>query len=891
MLGATLTLAGIIAAHISLETARDTLFLTELGARDLAYVYMIMAVLVAAMGRVSASVDRLLGRSNALILTLMLAAVGTTLFYVADESPQLTFAFYLWVGVMGTLLLLQFWLFASARFTVAQGRRLFGLIAAGGVLGAVGGGALSTVIVRYWNVELLLVVAVLLHLATALLVTTAPTASNIMPTVRRIPFRELRSAMRRNPYIKRIVLLNVLSTATLLFVDYAFKSVTSMRFSSAELGQFLAVYYTGINALALCIQVVMSMRVLKRAGTVLTLSILPLTLVIAAGTPLILGGALIGAILARGAEGALRHSLHKVSVELLFLPLEGQKRTVAKSLIESLVTRGTQGLTALGLLFLGNLGLDHPRILLSLVAGGATLWLLAALSLRRPYLAQFRQMMGRDDGKPRLHLDELSLDSVEVVVESLSSPKENEVLGAIALFEEAKRTGLIPALLLYHPSEAVLLRALELVPSRERRDWPPLAERLLTHTSIKVRLAAARALGRCGHTDTLDPTRFTEPELIATAAFYQAERLENPLIHPNIAGLIGAPSDEATFQANLAILDAIAERGSPRWAEFLISFKGVTDTRVSRGLTAAMARVRDVRFVDPLIDMLRERKSTEGVRRALLSIGTPALRGLIDRLDRTTDDDSFQKLLVISIGQFDGQAASNALVDVLHQERPGGVRYKALVALCSMLSRSRLRLDKARLLPLVRENGIQYLTDTLIVRMLTESLKGVKVTSHVAGHLLIGLLRDKRRQSIERITRLLQLMHPRENLRRVYHAVTGKDPTAKAAAAELVEVLTLGNDEDLREIIRTVMDATGTKGREDHLSELLDLEFVSLTEALTHLLRSNDPAVSAIAAEFAKQAELVDVAELVNEVLDQNPWLLPQPPSDLPPPRPKVGLS
>ena len=874
VVGSSATLAGIIAAHVSLETARDALFLTELGARELVWVYMIMAVLVAAMGRLSASVDRLLGRSNALILTLMLAALGTTIFYVAGRSPELTFAFYLWVGVTGTLLLLQFWLFAAARFTVAQGRRLFGLIAAGGVLGAVAGGALSTLLTRFFPVESLLAMALVLHLATALLITTAPAASTLSTSSRRASWNELRGAMRRNPYVKRIALLTVLSTATLLFVDYAFKAVTQERIAEANLARFLAMYYMGINAAALLIQVVMAMRVLQRAGTVLSLSILPLTLIVTAGAPLIFGGALAGAILTRGAEGSLRHSLHKVSFELLFLPLESRQRTVAKSLMESFVARMTQGLAALGLLLLGKAGLDQPKVLLAAVVIGAALWLATALSLRRPYLAQFRSMMGREEGRARFHLDELSLDSVEVVIESLSSSQESEVLGAMALFEEAKRTRIIPALLLYHPSEAVLLRALSLVPSRDRKDWPALAERLLSHPSLQVRLAAARALGRNGLTERLDPDRFEEPELVAVSAFYQADRLSDPTEHEKIAALLRAQPSHEDSAAELAILNAISDHGSKRWADFLLRLHAPRDLRQARHLADAMARVRDPRFVAPLIEMLRQRTCIEGARRALLSIGTPALEALMDMAHRPGTDDAFQKNLIVTIGQFDVQAAADYLINALHESRPGGVRYKALVALCSMLGRSRFRVNPERLLPLVTENGEQYLVDTLILRRIEGSLASMPLRAQPTGQLLLGLLRDKRRQSIERMTRLLQLMHPRENLRRVYHAVTGRDPAAKAAAAELVEVLTLGNDETLREIVRTVMDATGTLGREEHLSLLLGIEFRSLSDAIGSLLRSNDPALSAIAAEFAKQAGLSEVDPLIDGVLEQNPWLL-----------------
>jgi len=49
---------------------------------------------------------------------------------------------YAWTGVLATLIVVQFWTMLSARFTVTQAKRLFAVIGAGSVLGAIlGSGA------------------------------------------------------------------------------------------------------------------------------------------------------------------------------------------------------------------------------------------------------------------------------------------------------------------------------------------------------------------------------------------------------------------------------------------------------------------------------------------------------------------------------------------------------------------------------------------------------------------------------------------------------------------------------------------------------------------------------------------------------------------------------
>lgn len=868
--GASLSLAGIVAAHLALETARDTLFLTQLKPHALAFVYMAMAVLAALVTRFSTNVERLLGRSNALVLSLMIAAMGNTLFFVAGRSQALTFAFYLWVGLSGTLLLLQFWLFAAARFTPSQSRRLYGLVAAGGVLGAVGGGAISSAVTRWSSVETLLAVAALLQLLTAFWVTTAPPGTLPPEQERPKSFRESLEEMRRSPYVRRIVRLNLFATATLLLVDYVFKSVTASSIAPAELGRFLAQYYMAMNLLALALQLFIAMRVLQRAGTIITLSLLPVALLLSAGAPLFLGGVLNAALIAKGVDGALRHSLHRVSTELLFLPLSPAARTSSKALIDSLGTRGTQGLTAMFLLGLGAVGLDRPEILFLAIFVGAGAWLVAALSLRRHYLNQFRASLGKGSFSPAFHLDQLTLDGVEVVIESLSSRDEAEVLSAMALLEQAGRSGLIPALLLYHPSERIIARALEFIPSLHRRDWPPLAERLVEHSSSEVRLAAVRALGRFGYLEKLRPDSFSQPPIAATAAFFRADHLTAPLSDPHILELTGK---NANVDAQRALLRTIAEFGSLRWGDVLLRLKDIENPKLARSLPRAMTRVRDPRFIPTLIARLNVREGSEDVRLALASLGNKALDGLEQALFDPATPLDLKMRLPKAIARFYHQKAAELLLKGLHSDLPGAARYRILLALCEMNARVRLRFSKTTLLPLVEQNGKEALRALLLAELTAEDTQHRDPLAQATGALLVALLRDKHEQSLDRITRLLQLLHRRENFRQVNHALRSRDPRARSAAGELLEVITLGYDERIRELLRALSEPWSALERHEHIMQLIGLRIDSATAALSDLLTDPDPAVSALAAEYAQQTNAVGLSLQVRDVLSSNPWL------------------
>src|SRR5436190_6232 len=68
---------------------------------------------------------RRFGQRNALIFTLLAAAYGTTVLHFTPLRPFALFVLYTWSALLGTVLGVQFWMFAGQRFTVTQGKRLF----------------------------------------------------------------------------------------------------------------------------------------------------------------------------------------------------------------------------------------------------------------------------------------------------------------------------------------------------------------------------------------------------------------------------------------------------------------------------------------------------------------------------------------------------------------------------------------------------------------------------------------------------------------------------------------------------------------------------------------------------------------------------------------------
>src|SRR5262249_7077852 len=121
------------------------------------------------------------------------------------------------------------------------------------------------------------------------------------------------SLFRQQPYLVLLAALVGLSTAAVLVSDYLFKSIASARVPHEQLGAFFARTYAVLNALSLLVQLFLAGRVLRRLGVVPALVVLPMLLVLGAGGIVAVGGALLLALVTKGADGSLRYSLNRVA--------------------------------------------------------------------------------------------------------------------------------------------------------------------------------------------------------------------------------------------------------------------------------------------------------------------------------------------------------------------------------------------------------------------------------------------------------------------------------------------------------------------------------------------------------------------------------------------------
>jgi AAA family ATP:ADP antiporter len=770
---ATALLFLMMAAHAALETARDALLLSSMSPVALLWSYILIAALAVATARLRR------GRKPvALPLALGAGGVVSIGFWLSMPAilPFGAVAFYVFTAIYVTVIVPRFWLLLTGWFTVGEAKRYYTWIGIGGIAGAFAGSALSTWLLTLASARGLLLLGAMCYLlaaAVATLTRQQPTAAGAHASAH--AQRQDRHGTRA--YMRRLVWTALLASASFTVVDYLFKATAAATIPEAELASYFARTYTGVNLSALLVQLFVAPLLLQRLGTHALAMLLPMLLFGAASGFAILAWPAL-ALAAKGADGALRNSVHRVTSELFYFPLSDHARDRWKGLADAIGQRGGQALGAVVLLAMIGLG-AQPRIIAALAAALALAWMLVLVTMRSPYLALFRQGLRR--GAVPAAVPVLASDTLQAVLEAFSSADDAVVCAAIDLLDGSGHERLVPSVLVHHPSQRVALRALHVLARSKRADLANVARPLLRHPDGSVRAAALRVCTQAKLDGDLlfhalsDPA----PEVRSTAMLClldvpaQAERARTG-IDEVIAG------DD--LDAKVALAHAIRADPRPRFASDLVRLLDTPFVAVQREVLRAMSLVPQQRYLELLRPLLADRRLLADVRRAILasSFGDSAVveRWLQDRSLPT----AIRRHLPRTLSAFGTDRAATVLLRELANEPDEAVRYKILRGLGRMrANRPTLPLDESLLY-----RHAQEALDRAVTLLGYRQALG----SNGAGRLerlLRALLQNKEERALERVFRILDVLHPQSALEDVWLSMRATDARVRDAALELIE--------------------------------------------------------------------------------------------------------
>jgi len=872
------------------KAARDALFLSAFRASKLPYADMAIALSVGVVFAVYVTIGRRVSVRNLIAGSLLIfAAANCGFWYLATTHPEWTLqypAFYLYVGILGVLTPTQVWTLANYLLTTRQAKRVFGLVGAGGISGWIFAGMLTNLLAsneRLGTESLLLTMAIGFVLCAAIVVALwRQNDSVVAAATQEAPSKNLRESLGvvfSSPYLIAIASLITLSSVATTFAGWQFKAIARDAFADKDaLTAFFGEFNFWVGLACLALQLLLTSRFLRRFGLGPALLVVPLAL-FGSELAVFAFGTLATAIVLKGSDQLLRYSLDKSSVELLYLPIPAEIKLQAKSCIDTLIWRLGDGIAGFTLaIFTDQLLWSPQRVsVVNLFFIGA--WITAAVVARRQYSARLLESIReRRLDAERQAAPVLDRSTTEMLADQLRSDDPKEVVYALELFGVAERRTSHPAVrdLLSHPDPKVRKAAIERLDDAADQWALPQIEDRLRDDDLGVRTAALLFLA---HHAKVDP--LTRIESLGDFASFS--------IDAGMAAFLAQPGrTQNLFAARLLIdkmidhhgVDGIASRVEA--AELLAQLPDEFDVQLDRLLAdreadvlraavRAAAKLRKRRTAPRLIALLGDGRVGGEAAAALAEMGAPVVGSLRDALHDETLDADCRRAIPDVLAAIGSRTAAHVLVESLLVGDPG-VRFRLIAAL-NQLRRDRPKVELDRRLlhaALAFETMLHCRTNQILAAVAGDEPQSDDAPRAPAG--IRGRLESEGEQEIERIFRLLSLLHPDVDFHSAHFGLRSADPTARDNAVEFLD-LTL--DPDLRKTLVPLLDPAAA--HDERVAPILrhtGMDSPSRHDLIAAMVESSDPWLKACGIAAVGTLGLREHAAQVEACLDADDELL-----------------
>ncbi|MFH1733588.1 MAG: MFS transporter [bacterium] len=827
----------IIASLLIVKPVRTSLFLSTCGAEQLPYVFMLVAIVSAAVAilytKLSSRIP--LGKLvvGSLFLSIVVFAVIWILLTINHESGWFVYFFYIWVAIFGVISASQFWLLANYVYNAREAKRIFGLLGAGAIAGGIFGGYFTNIAVPLFGTENMLLLCILFLII----------ASTILRWIWRHHAKRnyqeaiAQSRKKRQGVLTTKPLLLILRSKQLTYlsgligvgvlvaslVEFQFNTVASETFPDADrLTAFFGFWYSTISVAALIVQLFITGRLLSRFGVTPTLYFLPAGVLIGSAAVLFIPG-LFSSTLVRVLEGGFKQSINKSGTELLALPIPSAIKNRTKIITDMLVPNMAEGLGGILLLLVTvviGLKVQSISIIIFFIL---ILWAVLIHLVKREYINSFRQAIE----KRSVDIEELTLNvnnaSVRQIIERvLQSENPRQVLYVLQLLEDSPNTSVSPYLekLVHHSSSEVRAQVLRIARDIDDLDFTEEAEALISDSTESIRVAAIDYL--CHRSS--DPVQVLKQYSLsndiglqvaankAAAILYresiQVRKAMNPeemrsesLQHQESLEL--TPTQKERLRASDAEIIGIAhaEELYPALHHHLDDSSAL----VLRAAVKAAGQTRALEFVPGLMVHLDTKLVRSYARSALAEYGDEIIEVLADKINDTRQPLPIRYGAVKVLSLIASQRAARELFQNIHTDNLE-LRFIIVRALNKIKDKTpELKLDSKQIVQLLHQE-IQHHYRLLAVLRQHRDQQGDEPGSQLeaAQRLLERAIEERLAINLERIFRILALRYSQDDIYAAYLGIISRNAVLQANAVEFLDnILSV----ELKQIIIPLVEA------------------------------------------------------------------------------------
>ncbi|MCI0443079.1 HEAT repeat domain-containing protein [bacterium] len=847
-----------------LKPVRNSLFLTRFGFSQLPYVYLLVGVVVGiAIFFYSRAARKLkLGRlvSYSLIVSIAVLLLFRTMLIGDHRSGFLAYAFYIWVEMYGVILTAQFWLLTNFVFNSREAKRLFGFVGAGAICGGIAGGYLTKWLVPHTGtVNLILICCAALMVCLGILrVVWQKSVKHSLRERRFVPVRlETRTgrhpirAVLESPHLRLIAGIVGIGVLIGNLVDYQFNVIASTQIQNRDqLTAFFGFWLSNLSVISLLIQLFITPRILMKLGVGTSLFVLPAGIMAATAYFLVSPGVYSG-LSTKVADGGLKHSVNKVGLELLYLPVPSDIKTQVKTFIDVFVDSFAEGLSGILLIVLGlTLGTQIRSI--SLVVGILVLlWFAMVFFSRRTYVNAFRTAIEQrtiDLEEQKINLEDASL--FDFIARILEGDKERRILLILNLIENSRNAKLIPYLrnLLNHPSDDIKIQVLQMLSNFDYADFTKEIEPLVHDNSFEVRTGAIHYLARTSRNrEQVLESLFTNSSadvrtavLMVAAHYYSQEkdfRKRFPLVE-HLNSLIKDPEQDKGNDFKIQIARIIGQAREPALYPYLHELLHSPEREILREAIRAGGDTDAPEFVPILIQHLNTRRVRKYARLALACYGEDIINSLVERLD----DPKENRIIRLSIPKVLALIGSQRSIEILMSklEEPDLLlRYEVIKGLSKLKANfPNLKINREIITKEILEETKYYFKTLTVLKSEQSNGEQDEAGSLVkARKLLIRALEERLDNNLERIFRLLGLRYSTEDMFSAYKGIVSDQSDLRANAVEFLDNIL---DRYLRRYILPIVEELHQGEALESIREEFGLEEPTQKKTLEDLLLGDD---------------------------------------------------
>ncbi len=408
----------------SLEISSTSLFLEKFSESELPKAFIVsgsIGILITSFFSFLQSKLNYRSLMNISLIALIILTIIIRLSYGYIHGDNLVYATFVLMGPFKVLAFLSFWGMASRVFSLRQGKRLFGLIDAGQVLGAIIIGFSTSLLIPLLGstLNLLYVSAGGMFLAFLIQLRLNRFSSDFGSNLEAFQggSKEQRKETWRTPYVRLMVLFVILSTLSIFFIYNNFLATTKAQFPDpTELANFIGFFISTIMIFSFLFKTFVFSRLMQTYGLRVVLLVLPVIILILT-LPAILIGLLTGTNIDAGGgitifflfmalsqlfAQSLKYSLEVPAFKILYQPLPQGVRYDIQARIDGSVNEGAAVLSGAILLGIGFLPFSSNLFYLYVLAAVVVTWLIGGNRLHKRYryalersLALGRELLGK----------------------------------------------------------------------------------------------------------------------------------------------------------------------------------------------------------------------------------------------------------------------------------------------------------------------------------------------------------------------------------------------------------------------------------------------------------------------------------------------------------------